>query len=788
MLTIPSSLQTVFDAGQGLTPRFILGINWETTGSVEYSTEEFDTWPDVYKYVEEFSGYESVSQVDGMSQVSSIEITFNDFYGHMKEMLDKNDIFDKANTCDLYLTTHNGTERMKLFEGGIKDPLDWSEDGKKLTLSIVSSLSDGIIGYTPSIDDVSTSEPSYDYWEEFFVGQPWPEVFGQVRYYPLAKVAERKYCETVEEETYDSGQTTVILPIDDLRTFATDDTKAEAEVYVNLVGEIQGKFSIIAQGRFHTKAQILTDFPLYSGEADYGFVITDSVDVSDNKITDTWYKTIPFEFLDTDGLGEDTSDGDVDPPTRIKLLLGDDYDSLNSYIGEDWQGNTLTGSDDDAWIQFMKARFSWSFSTSSTTQVAKIVDQTGNICTLDRKLSLITDPTLTSNERMVWAKKAITKIWKIPVGTKIFSMTDKDFYIADLKKDTVISDVYIDTGDGMKPISRNQYTVENNTGDTTAASGIWQENTGISSEIWVKSTDSNLPEEYTVVSLASEAFQRYLEGYQEEGVEAEVWATAKATPNTDLEVLKYLGVRYGDLDPLSTVIDSPTLTPATSTNFIFLEEEDIEEVFPEICWQGKKGLVRYIDSNENISYKLVDISTPSQPVFAFDDSNILLDSIKYSFTPVEEVVTHIDAVASGDTYNREPLKGKRVNNKTKYGEKKYEADFYIHNTRAVVTDALDFWIGRLSSIRRMVSFTGFMDSFGLEVWDRVSISFSDPSFYDTTKGIPFDNVHVGAPISWQSEGWVREVRPDIQNGLVNFVVELDVLSSESPSQGIRVSI
>ncbi len=782
MIDIPTTLQPIFDTQQGAKPQFIVAIDWETTGLIEYGTREFDTWT-VYPYVEVFESYESVSQVSGLGEVSSISPIFNDFYGHMKQMLDDNDIFDEATLCTVYLTVVDGTQRMKLFEGRIQDPLIWEEDGKKLRMTIISSSSEGLVGYAPSADDIDDTEPLKDYYDDFLTGYQWPEVFGHVFYYPLAKISERSSCESVEDAPYTLGQDDIVIPVENLGVFETDDPGALPEIFVNLVGSEQGKFSLIAEGSFKTKAQILIDFPSYTGEASFGFVITDATDAS-NKITDKWYTNIPFEYLDTSGLGEEVGDEADDPPTRIRLLLGDDYPApAPSPTPKAWDEVPIDGATDDAFIQFMVSRVSYDLSGFGTLKNnVKVVDQTGNICTLDRHI-IGTAGTVT-NGVVLWSKKTLAQVYKIPAGTRIYDMDDTEKYVLDLKENTVIQDVFIDTGDGFKAINQSRYSVKNNTATTTAASGDFLVNTGQSADIWVKSADSQLPGAYSWIEIEAEIYQRYLEGYEEDGVVAELWGIAKSTVDKNDDVIEYLGRKYSNLDPDSGN-DLVSDTAPQDVNFAYLEQEEVLDVFPEIAWQGEKGIRRSINSSGENTFDLLSISTPTAPVFAFTDSNVLSGSVSYSFTPFDEVITQINATAIGRRYNVEPTAGGRKKNKIKYGEKPYDADFYIYVNKSDVSATLDFWINRLSQVRRTVGFSGFLDAFGLEVWDRVSIAFSDPTFYDTTKGVPFNNVHAATPISWQSEGFVREIIPRLQEGLVDFIIELDSVTTESPDQNIR---
>ena len=73
MRTLPQSIKDAFKEQQGVSIHFVVAINWMNVEEIWYSDCEFEN---IYAYVRQFSGYESVIHVEGLGSVSSIKISF----------------------------------------------------------------------------------------------------------------------------------------------------------------------------------------------------------------------------------------------------------------------------------------------------------------------------------------------------------------------------------------------------------------------------------------------------------------------------------------------------------------------------------------------------------------------------------------------------------------------------------------------------------------------------------------------------------------------------------------
>ncbi len=229
-----------------------------------------------------------------------------------------------------------------------------------------------------------------------------------------------------------------------------------------------------------------------------------------------------------------------------------------------------------------------------------------------------------------------------------------------------------------------------------------------------------------------------------------------------------------------TVVDAAPKT----THFIYTNREDLRNVIPEIAWQTNKGVRRTRLAGEDV-YELIDFTVKGAPVFAFTDHNVLRGSIKYGFTEESSLKTVFmaDFQTNDNLAEIETIKYRK--NVAKYGEKILDTDMYVYKEYDDADVAFQWWRDKLSKVYYSIKFTGFLDAFGLELWDRVSIDFGDSRFYDPTKGSPFSNTHTATPIGWRSEGLIKSIRPNFSEGLIEFTVELDTVLGESPQSNIR---
>lgn len=713
MRVLPASMQDAFNDQQGVQLYLIVEIDWAGDGAIRYSTCEF---PDVYAYVKEFSNFESVSHVEGLGSVSSINITFHDQFGHFKEIIDTLDIFSNT-TATLYLTL-DGVTLFDLFEGKISDNPTWSD--KIFNMSIESIKIENEIGYVPSIDDVLESDPNYDFLDRHLNTQgSWPSVFGTFKNYLAPAIHQQRVAIVQEDVNYEAaGELYYELSVDQ-----TDDFTLDSDYFVNIVGKEQNAFSILGYGQF---------------KADNKFHLTKE------GINSLWYQNIAFTFLDSTGI----SGEDEEPMTRIEIdpgsvtVGGDLLDTL----GPDGLATTAV------WLQFMRVEIRYSHTSGATTvhasRYANCVRQSGNVCYLNAAITL---PETAYDIYIKTVHKAKDIIYRIPQNSQIYIMGDTVSYAVDTKAGTTVDEVKVKNGDEFITIDPAVYTVSSAT--------LW---TGTHSPV-------------TYVTMSAEIYMRYLEFYAvKDKVNDGVYVTCSNDLLTDAEAIE-------EISGLTTEDDV-----ATPTKFAYFSVEQAQDIIPDIAWQTNKA-VRISRSGGSDIIQLIDLTDLETICHEFNSYNVLRNSVTYGFTSSDKVYTKFKADFQTNDHEIQLEKLRYSKNVDKYGEITLDVDYYVFENKADAVTSLQYWRDKLSKYYFTVSFTGFLDAFHLEVWDRIAVNLSDTVFYNPADGTPYDNTHTASPEDWMATGIVKSISPDLERGTIDFVVELDSISGVTPNPGYIIA-
>lgn len=721
MREIPENMLVAFTDQQGLNLKFIAEVTWAEDDIVMYSTCEYEDL-EVYPYVKEFGKFESVSHVEGLGAVSSMSIVFYDQFGHFKEHIADPNFIETA-TVTIYLTL-DGTELFDLFEGKISDSAAWANN--EFSVEILSLNIEKEVGYQPSIDDIDEEDPNYDFFTRHLnENSAWPSVFGTVKNYEIPIIWTQREANIEEDIPYASGGGAYYEMLVDSR----EDFIYDHEYFVNIVGKSNSVFSILGYGRF-----------LDNGDNDPIFRLTKS------GVHSNWYKNIPFTILDNEGIVGDTDQ----PTTRLLIAPGEftlDEEEIHT-LGPD-------GSEVEAvWLQFMKLEIRYTFPTltSRTTDYwGNVVEevlgvstvrgyvncfrQEGNICTLNENLSIPEDA---YDIYIRNATKANDIIYQIPSGSKIFIMGDRIAYAVDTKTETVLDQIAIKNGDELVIIDPAAYEVLTTT--------LWE--------------GEHPPVKY--VRMYAEVYMRYIEHYSLEGNRNEgLLASAHNDLNTEYEAIT-------ELTDIITIDPVPN-----TTNFVYLTVEDAEDIAPEIAWQANKA-IRYTRLEGDDVLELIDLTDTETPaVYSFNENNVLNGSVQYGFTSKDNLYTVFKAHFQTNDLLKELKVIRLKKNQDLYGELLLDTDYYIFKSKTTATEKLTWWKEKLSKFYYVIKLTGFMDAFGLEVWDRVYVEFDPSLFYDPADGTPFTNTHEAEPLPIIGYGRIKEISPDLETGLIDFTIEVE---------------
>lgn len=711
MRIIPTNMLAAFQEQQGLQWRFIVEIDWHGEETVMYSDCEF---PDleVYAYVKEFGEFESVSHVEGLGAVSSMSIVFYDQFGHFKEKLDTVDFFSNT-TATVYLTI-DGTELYDLFEGKIDSSISWALN--EFSIEILSKNIEKELGYQPSIDDVDVeleTTEKYGVLERHLnSGAAWPSVFGTVKNYEIPIVWRQRQATTEEDSPYydPSPDPAYYEIIVDSREDFVEDT----EYFVNIVGRATSMFSILGYGVF-------TD----NVDGDPVFRLTKA------GVTSNWYEYIAFTILDEAGIVGETDQ----PATRLEIDPGPLTLSTGDVhtLGPDGEETEFV------WLQFMKLaiRYTWDTTSGSVTNTKYVncFKQEGDIVTLNENLSIRSDA-YDIHIRNVF--KANDIIGQIPSGSKIYVVGDRVSYVVDTKTETVIDSIAIKYDDKLAVIDPAAYEV-------------------LTTPLW-EGTHPTVK----YIRMYGEIYMRYSEHYAlDSDVSEGLLCSAHNDFNTEALAIE-------KMSELPTTDDVPNMI-----NFVYLNVEDAEDVIPEIAWQANKA-VRYTRIDNDDALELIDLTdTTSTPVFTFNENNVKKDSIQYGFTGKDDLYTVFKADFQTNNMLKELETIRLKKNVDLYDDQPLETDFYIFKSKATAKSKLTWWRDKLSEYHYVVKLTGFMDAFGLEVWDRVNVDLDTTNFYDPADGTPFQHTHTASPQRWTGYGRIKEIRPDLKEGLIEFTIEIE---------------
>ena len=186
MRIVPDEIQEILDARINVQLLFVVKITWYDDEQEEthwYSTKEFDN---VNAYVQEFGSFDqALTNQGGVSNV--LEVTFVDYYGHFKHMLDQYDPFDKRLKAEVFFTVEGATDHLvPIFNGVLRGNVVWNEEATNLTVEIDDIQEDE----DPLLFEPERSELPEGMLRENIEVHPWPLVIGGVFKAPTRRLAQ----------------------------------------------------------------------------------------------------------------------------------------------------------------------------------------------------------------------------------------------------------------------------------------------------------------------------------------------------------------------------------------------------------------------------------------------------------------------------------------------------------------------------------------------------------------------------------------------------------------------
>lgn len=161
----------------------------------------------------------------------------------------------------------------------------------------------------------------------------------------------------------------------------------------------------------------------------------------------------------------------------------------------------------------------------------------------------------------------------------------------------------------------------------------------------------------------------------------------------------------------------------TPMNFTLTENPRTMQFLADLAYQAKS--VIYLKED---TFYLLHLPATPEPVDTITEDDIMVDSLKVTCTPTEDLVTKYTATFRPDysPFFQTPVRMVVRYNVPKYGVHQQDHDFYCFNNFAAVQSALTFWLIRKSQTYKIVQARLLLNKLNLEVFDYVTLDFDTP--------------------------------------------------------------
>lgn len=443
--------------------------------------------------------------------------------------------------------------------------------------------------------------------------------------------------------------------------------------------------------------------------------ITDNVGTFtavDNDITKYWYTDVAA-----------TKVYSADETTNMQLTVPSDVNLSNMYVQLDLdppEGN---------WVTYL------------TGVNCKVIQQRGTKVTLNIPNGRVYGAV----NKINWASKCVNDINTLNKGAKFYpvNMTLQNTYLVACDEVTSITPKLITESD-FKEITN--YTLYYTNGND--ANALW-----------------NTPHpacSYVVINESADDF--FIKTIDQNNLTFVADIVGKVS--TDASSINDLLLRYTDFPALLTDV------VPNSINFAILEEDNIVNILQEIAWQNRKVLRTVIEDGEQ-KLELLNFVSSDKVNFSFTPQNIHSSNTSLIVKNLDSLKTKVIATVQDQNYNKEPITLTKENNISLYGELKYEVDYYTFSTLANAETVLQWWVEYLSVPHKVLRFTGYMDAFVLELWDRVTINLGNITFKDPGTVVHSNTLPLHESLNNTYTGRIVNITARPLEGLIDFEVQID---------------
>lgn len=712
---------------------------------------------DVQARVIEVGQMSNQKRADNRSTTGDMSVTLDDSDGRLKFYID-NTVAEKTEAqIWLWFDGTGFDDRMLLLSGHMKEP-QWEDQGRKVSFTIETVIEKQEFGFAPTRDDFKDLSDDA-------VGIAWPAAFGTVKHLPTIH-AKKPIQATLTVDIRLSGQGYYRQG-----NILREDTQPKIQSYINSAytadviyidrPEIfpQNKPIVLSINNVYFLGQFAPDGSFKVEQANYPKYQNLKVTASQPNIGTTGITTSGKYNVNVD-----VGDSKISLANCFCYFEGGGFSYCEEQIGTIcYFSYPFIGKDGRSFTPNL-IQFVYSIAENGMTH-AKELERLFH--TFNFAQSQVTVPLAAYHELLSSASQASNALWRIETGATVF-LYDPDeinIYVASAIRMSSITSVY-----GKKLIKT--YTGKQRRIFTT-----------IPAEYYQIQLTSNIPINDEFVSgLIVPVRLSELIG-QEWDDDIYVSGTSTQGPNS-VEIIRYILEQFTDLD-LDASFDNVSSDVAPyPCNFAYFDRKNALQFAQEIAWQSRCVLV--VDA-ERVSIRY--LGQAPNPIMIFNTSNVAEDSVKLSWTSVDEIVTRFDATWT-DTYKDSPsvqnLNTSEVNRLSRvlkalvpdtykertatklyqyrenidvFGLMQEQANIFIYNDEPSVKKTVDFWGHRKANSWQKVVFRALnLDALILQPFDGIAINLNQ------------------SPILLNVIGTVERIEYSHQNRMVEIEAWLPILA------------
>lgn len=662
----------------GTEPISIIEVDWGD-GTLSYADTDVGTIPGK---ILELGALDNVVDVLNNSSSQQIDITLDDTDGSLKDIIDSQDIHQKNVRVYQHFTGLDVADKFLVFAGKVSSPIIWSETDRTLKFTVINQLEDLEFGFSPEEGQIAGLPAD-------LIGKPWPVIFGTCLDVPAVQIGRAV-----------SGSTLCGVGV-----LTGESEHLEAPLGETSCG--QGASLVAANARVSVLSIAAA---LYRSVGDFDEserLVEEMNDVQLGITQNSSNRQLQLECV------RDQRQATVDDAKERGLGCN----PLRIVGGEDFpQGRVITINVDG--ILLTGVMSGQDFSIHSRRHLES-----------EDRLQTTRQTIVSGSCSQPAPAQPFNESHVVPPG-----LGDMGGSTVSIRGFVICTDTMESTMPPVDQVLEHKFaeagarvTIEDGEVIGYVASITPIEVLDVKARKRFEGEERlvSVPRDYyTVSTINFGAFtatmilmNKPLSSRTDEGWSDDIFVTAKSTigPNT-VSILQWIIENYTslDYDATSFAAVSTSLAPFPS-HFAVLDRVNTLKLIRDIAFQARCA-VWVTNGKFYLKY------LPAEPAsdMTITVSDIELGSVEVTTVETEQLVTKMD-IDYKISYAEDPKKIILRNNVGKYGTKQDAFSWLIYTNADVVYHAATFWLIRLSSSWKRVSFRGFLPLLQLETFDTVTL-------------------------------------------------------------------